>query len=174
MSRDFHKLTLFYYADAYVNFNPLVVDIFKMFKIRIWMSAVNPASVVNPNAQLQPPSAIGPGAIMHPQSGNQRAVGGFQGQRGNHRATGYQPQYGYQGPFEHQMPGYHPQQAWDPYGRQWQMGYPVVSGSGTPVGYGGYYPPASTGGYSAPGYTTYSSYDPAVLTALQNLNMYGN
>lgn len=67
---DYHKLTYFYYAEAYVNFNPLIVDIFKQYKIRIWMSAVNPASVVNPAGlmQIQPPSAIGPGAILPPRS----------------------------------------------------------------------------------------------------------
>jgi hypothetical protein len=64
--RDYHKLTYFYYAESYVNFNELVTDLFKQYKVRIWMSAVNPASVVNPAgmAQVPPPSAIGPGAIM--------------------------------------------------------------------------------------------------------------
>jgi hypothetical protein len=44
------------------------------------MSAVNPASVVNPNGQtqIQPPSAIGPGAILHTRTTNAPAsVGGF-------------------------------------------------------------------------------------------------
>ena len=45
---DYHKLTYYYYADSYVNFNELVTDLFKQYKVRIWMSAVNPASVVNP------------------------------------------------------------------------------------------------------------------------------
>lgn len=69
---DYHKLTYFYYADSYVNFNELVTDLFKQYKVRIWMSAVNPASVVNPAGlmQVQPPSAIGPGAIMHNSAGN--------------------------------------------------------------------------------------------------------
>lgn len=64
---DYHKLTYFYYAEAYVNFNDLVTDLFKQYKVRIWMSAVNPASVVNPAGlmQIPPPSAIGPGAIIH-------------------------------------------------------------------------------------------------------------
>jgi len=67
MSRDYHKLTYYYYAEAYVNFNDLVTDLFKQYKVRIWMSAVNPASVVNPAGlmQITPPSAIGPGAIIH-------------------------------------------------------------------------------------------------------------
>ena len=69
---DYHKLTYFYYAEAYVNFNELVTDLFKQYKVRIWMSAVNPASVVNPAGVIQvpPPSAIGPGAIMHSHSQN--------------------------------------------------------------------------------------------------------
>ncbi|KAF2649829.1 hypothetical protein K491DRAFT_610015 [Lophiostoma macrostomum CBS 122681] len=166
---DFHKLTLFYYADAYVNFNPLVVDIFKLWKIRIWMSAVNPASVVNPAQQMQPPTAIAPGAIIHPRSGAGPAVGpGFgshHGGRGNQRGNNYgagQPPYnhGNYGAFDHQLPGYHQQaafnhhQPWDVYGRY------------TPVGFNGYYPPVSYTG-------TYSTYDPAVITALQNLHFTG-
>jgi len=71
---DYHKLTYYYYADSYVNFNELVTDLFKQYKVRIWMSAVNPASVVNPAApnpmRIPPPSAIGPGAIIKPGSGN--------------------------------------------------------------------------------------------------------
>ena len=74
---DYHKLTYFYYAETYVNFNQLVTDIFKHFKVRIWMSAVNPASVVNPAGlmQLGPPSAIGPGAILHPRVPSALSVG---------------------------------------------------------------------------------------------------
>lgn len=69
---DYHKLTYFYYAESYVNFNDLVTDLFKQYKVRIWMSAVNPASVVNPAGlmQIPPPSAIGPGAIMNSGNGN--------------------------------------------------------------------------------------------------------
>jgi hypothetical protein len=55
-----------------VNFNELVTDLFKQYKVRIWMSAVNPASVVNPAGlmQIAPPSAIGPGAILNQGTGN--------------------------------------------------------------------------------------------------------
>ena len=69
---DYHKLTYYYYAEAYVNFNDLVTDLFKQYKVRIWMSAVNPASVVNPSGimQVPPPTAIGPGAILHSHSAN--------------------------------------------------------------------------------------------------------
>jgi hypothetical protein len=60
-----------------VNFNDLVTDLFKQYKVRIWMSAVNPASVVNPaGLQVQPPSAIGPGAIIRSKPSNaNNAVG---------------------------------------------------------------------------------------------------
>lgn len=42
--RDYKKLTFYYYADEYINFNDLVTDLFKVYKTRIWMSAINPAS----------------------------------------------------------------------------------------------------------------------------------
>lgn len=72
MSSDYHKLTYFYYAESYVNFNDLVTDLFKQYKVRIWMSAVNPASVVNPAgmSQIPPPSAIGPGAVLNSNAAN--------------------------------------------------------------------------------------------------------
>jgi hypothetical protein len=46
--------------------------LFKQYKVRIWMSAVNPASVVNPAgmSQIPPPSAIGPGAIIKSNNAN--------------------------------------------------------------------------------------------------------
>jgi PSP1 C-terminal conserved region len=42
--RDYKKLTFYFYAEQYVNFNELVTDLFKVWKLRIWLSAVNPAS----------------------------------------------------------------------------------------------------------------------------------
>lgn len=62
---DYHKLTYFYYAESYVNFNDLVTDLFKQYKVRIWMSAVNPASVNPASMRLTAPSAVGPGSIMN-------------------------------------------------------------------------------------------------------------
>lgn len=62
--RDWKKLTFYYFADAYINFNPLVTDLFKIYKTRIWMSAINPASFGTPAAILQPPSGPGPGAFL--------------------------------------------------------------------------------------------------------------
>ena len=74
-SSDYNKLTYFYYAEKYVNFNDLVTDIFKQYKVRIWMSAVNPASVVNPANAVPAPSAIGPGAILHANAPVSHPVG---------------------------------------------------------------------------------------------------
>ncbi|KAK7541774.1 hypothetical protein BKA81DRAFT_81094 [Phyllosticta paracitricarpa] len=73
---DYKKLTFFYYADCYINFNHLVTDLFKIYKARIWMSAVNPASFATPSnalSQLPPPSNLGPGVT---NSANGGAFGG--------------------------------------------------------------------------------------------------
>ena len=51
--RDWKKLTFYYFAEAYVNFNSLVTDLFKIYKTRIWMSAINPASFMSPTANIQ-------------------------------------------------------------------------------------------------------------------------
>ena len=47
-NRDWKKLTFFYFADSYINFNPLVTDLFKIYKTRIWMSAINTAAIASP------------------------------------------------------------------------------------------------------------------------------
>jgi hypothetical protein len=57
--RDWKKLTFYYYAEAYVNFNSLVTDLFKIYKTRIWMSAINPASFVSPTSGIQLSSGTG-------------------------------------------------------------------------------------------------------------------
>jgi hypothetical protein len=58
---DWKKLTFYFYSTEYINFNLLVGDLFKIYKTRIWLSAINPAAFRSrPN---QPPSSIGPGAI---------------------------------------------------------------------------------------------------------------
>lgn len=56
-------MTFYYFADSYINFNSLVTDLFKIYKTRIWMSAINPASFASPSLALQTPSGIGPGAV---------------------------------------------------------------------------------------------------------------
>ncbi|CAN8104034.1 unnamed protein product [Discula destructiva] len=59
---DWKKLTFYYFADSYINFNSLVTDLFKIYKTRIWMSAINPASFASPSIG-QTPSGVGPGAV---------------------------------------------------------------------------------------------------------------
>ncbi|KAJ4312908.1 hypothetical protein N0V94_007209 [Neodidymelliopsis sp. IMI 364377] len=169
---DYHKLTYFYYAESYVNFNDLVTDLFKQYKVRIWMSAVNPASVVNPSGMMQipPPSAIGPGAIMNSGTGNSSLPVG-PGFGNNHRPNEHygrgrnntsQTNYDEGNyAFSHQLPAYGPQAAYGmpPWaqGQQYQQqiygaygayaaGYPNASASGSPMNFGAYYPPASTYG----------------------------
>ncbi len=66
VARDWKKLTFYYFADSYINFNSLVTDLFKIYKTRIWMSAINPASFASPTALgLQAPSGVGPGAVVN-------------------------------------------------------------------------------------------------------------
>lgn len=49
---DGKKLTFYFFSTEYINFNSLVTDLFKMYKTRIWMSAINPASFQSPVASL--------------------------------------------------------------------------------------------------------------------------
>lgn len=72
---DYRKLTFYYYAEEYINFNELVTDLFKVYKTRIWMSAINPASFNgnNPNTghRIQQWPRMGPAAataLLSPQS----------------------------------------------------------------------------------------------------------
>ncbi|KAK5998015.1 hypothetical protein PT974_00384 [Cladobotryum mycophilum] len=71
---DWKKLTFYYFADSYINFNSLVTDLFKIYKTRIWMSAINPASFASPTLGIQAPSGVGPGAVGvgRGASGNER------------------------------------------------------------------------------------------------------
>jgi hypothetical protein len=50
-----------------------VTDLFKIYKTRIWMSAINPASFVTPSAGLQLPSGMGPGAVTLDRDGLPRS-----------------------------------------------------------------------------------------------------
>lgn len=65
--RDSKKLTFYYFADNYINFNHLVTDLFKIYKTRIWMSAINPASFQTPTASLgiTPVYSAAPGDERH-------------------------------------------------------------------------------------------------------------
>jgi hypothetical protein len=64
---DYRKLTFFYYAEEYINFNELVTDLFKVYKTRIWMSAINPSTymAMNPNTAPRPQHAHRPSAAPH-------------------------------------------------------------------------------------------------------------
>lgn len=66
------KLTFFYYAEAYINFNELVTDLFKMYKTRIWLSAVNPASFPAPTGPHGPHGPHGPGTRVSHGGGSRR------------------------------------------------------------------------------------------------------
>ncbi|KAL8767421.1 MAG: hypothetical protein Q9209_006069 [Squamulea sp. 1 TL-2023] len=62
--RDWKKLTFYYFADSYINFNPLVTELFKIYKTRIWMSAINPASFQAPAPAHPIQAGLGSGAFM--------------------------------------------------------------------------------------------------------------
>ncbi|KAK3683796.1 hypothetical protein B0T22DRAFT_385567 [Podospora appendiculata] len=85
---DWKKLTFYYFADSYINFNSLVTDLFKIYKTRIWMSAINPASFASPTLGLQAPSGIGPGAV---------GVGRGSGTTERRQNTQQEPQAAYTG-----------------------------------------------------------------------------
>lgn len=57
---DWKKLTFYYFADTYVNFNSLVADLFRIYKTRIWMSAINPASHASSSLGDQVSGSFGP------------------------------------------------------------------------------------------------------------------
>lgn len=61
-TRDFQKLIFYYYADHYINFKDLITELYRIYKTRIWLSAINPASF-SQHAMGQPPTGIGPGAV---------------------------------------------------------------------------------------------------------------
>ncbi|KAH7117225.1 hypothetical protein B0J13DRAFT_203211 [Dactylonectria estremocensis] len=60
---DRKKLAFYFFADNYINFNSLVKDLFKIYRTRIWMSAINPASFPSRTLVIQAPSGIGSGAV---------------------------------------------------------------------------------------------------------------
>ncbi|KAL4907297.1 hypothetical protein BDW74DRAFT_148895 [Aspergillus multicolor] len=75
---DWKKLTFYYFADSYINFNSLVTDLFKIYKTRIWMSAINPASFVTPpTAGLHSPNPLSYGPDTPGDRAHQRDGRGF-------------------------------------------------------------------------------------------------
>ncbi|KAH7083393.1 hypothetical protein BKA63DRAFT_403127 [Paraphoma chrysanthemicola] len=195
---DYHKLTYYYYAESYVNFNELVTDLFKQYKVRIWMSAVNPASVINPAgfSQVQPPSAIGPGAILHSNTTHAPlTVGPGFGNNNQHRGNDQYGRSRQQAPqgnyddgynaFSYQIPNYQ-QSAYNmaPWAQNQQMnqqlysnnfsmqggGYPNATASGSPMNYGAYYPPSTYG--ASPAYGAAAS-GPAYRGGYSSATSYG-
>lgn len=96
--RDGKKLTFYYFADTYINFNSLVTDLFKVYKTRIWMSAINPASFQTPT------SSLGLQPAFSAQHGH--GISGAHGRdspAGRRRQQQQQGQYGQQGQAQGQM-----------------------------------------------------------------------
>ncbi|KAI1329309.1 hypothetical protein F5Y16DRAFT_106214 [Xylariaceae sp. FL0255] len=143
---DWKKLTFYYFADSYINFNSLVTDLFKIYKTRIWMSAINPASFASPSlGGLQAPSGIGPGAV---------AVGPGRGAGSNNAdrrtAQAQEPQNTFPNP--------------NPTGRSFQPTFaaPAVGGAGYPTSA---FPYAAYGSYG--GGPRATGYLPGVMQGME-------
>lgn len=145
--RDSKKLTFFYFADSYINFNSLVTDLFKIYKTRIWMSAINPASFQTPTSSLglQPAfGGVGAGrdspANRRRQYNQQPAPASFN-EYENDRA--FAEQGNLRSAYMGQYPGYPPgfsqgaginafnngnmQDALDPFGQYYTQPYPMLN-----------------------------------------------
>lgn len=104
-------MTFYYFADAYINFNSLVTDLFKIYKTRIWMSAINPASFASPTLGLQAPSGIGPGAVgvgRGSSNSERRPAHAQQDQQAGTYSGGSQGGRGFQAPFSQPFNGERP------------------------------------------------------------------
>jgi len=115
---DSKKLTFYYFADSYINFNSLVTDLFKVYKTRIWMSAINPASFQTPTASLGlvPAPAGQSFGANEGANGRQRPYGGRQQPDPMAFNNPYEPEPGMRGsyiapPFPGFPPGIQPGQA---------------------------------------------------------------
>merc|ERR1712000_234908 len=115
---DSKKLTFYYFADSYINFNNLVTDLFKVYKTRIWMSAINPASFQTPTASLGlvPAPAGQSFGANEGANGRQRPYGGRQQPDPMAFNNPYEPEPGMRGsyiapPFPGFPPGIQPGQA---------------------------------------------------------------
>lgn len=156
-SRDWKKLTFYYFADSYINFNSLVTDLFKIYKTRIWMSAINPASFASPTLGIQAPSGIGPGAV------------GLQRNANNAERRQNQPSQAQQEPQQPTFAGIGPN------GRSFQGLFDQSAGgerppnSGSGYGQGGY--PYSHAG--APGGMTRNGNMPYAAGVMPSLDNYG-
>ncbi|KJZ71118.1 hypothetical protein HIM_09472 [Hirsutella minnesotensis 3608] len=153
---DWKKLTFYYFADSYINFNSLVTDLFKIYKTRIWMSAINPASFASPTLGIQAPSGVGPGAV-----GVGRASSGAD-RRQNQQVPEQQPQaYAQAAPASRTFRSPFSQQ---PFGGD--RGLPAASGYGSSnyaFGSGGVFGNARSG----------PSYTPSLSTGLEDFSHAG-
>lgn len=70
----------------------MVTDLFKIYKTRIWMSAINPASFASPTLGIQAPSGVGPGAVSAGRSGNNERRPNQQHQQPQHQHQQPQPE----------------------------------------------------------------------------------
>jgi hypothetical protein len=52
------------FADHYINFKDLITELYRIYKTRIWLSAINPASF-SQHALASLPSGIGLGALSN-------------------------------------------------------------------------------------------------------------
>ena len=93
-------MTFYYFAEEYINFNSLVTDLFKIYKTRIWMSAINPASFQTPVGGLQIPGYGGPsGSRVFADDIEQLTARRHQRHRPTSTSIG--PAHPLHGPFEH-------------------------------------------------------------------------
>ncbi|EME46090.1 hypothetical protein DOTSEDRAFT_70175 [Dothistroma septosporum NZE10] len=99
---DFQKLIFYYYADHYINFKDLITELYRIYKTRIWLSAINPASF-SQHAMGQPPTGIGPGAVT-PQ--NPYAVNSAYTMSYGEDRDPYGAQMPYQIPYDTYNPNY--------------------------------------------------------------------
>lgn len=169
-------------------------------------SAIGPGAIMHSGA-ANASSSVGPGFGNH-ASGSSRAP---QQQVGRPRQHAPQANYddGSYGPFAQQIPSYtrqaqpayttapwaqgqqHPQAAYDRYNAypMQSSAYPSATASGSPMNYGGYYPPttySSSSAYSGPAYRggaqsyvpsassyDHGAYDPSFMASMQNMS-FGN
>jgi hypothetical protein len=137
--RDSKKLTFYYFADSYINFNSLVTDLFKVYKTRIWMSAINPASFQTPTASLglTPAPVGGTFPSTDAPNGRQRGYGGrTQGGPGGFDAQ-YDPEPNMRGGYMPPFPGYPPGMGQGP-----APGMPPFSANMPMDPFGDYYQPS--------------------------------
>ena len=91
---DFKKLTFYYYAETYIDFTNLVGDLFKVWKTRIWMSAINPASFASAHQSTNAPVGLGPGVVSQSGESTYSPLGGPSSRSRGPRRQPQQPSNG--------------------------------------------------------------------------------